>query len=56
MSVKEKEYATNLAKLEDLQKLQNKYEEVDGPQFKSLVKQFIQTKEIIKMKTKMFND
>lgn len=52
---KEKEYATNLAKLEQLKKLQDKYKLVDGPQYRALVKKFIQTQEIIKVKTDMFN-
>lgn len=56
LNIKESEYATNLAELEDLQKIQSKYDEVDGPQYRSLVKQFVQIKEIIKIKTEMFNN
>lgn len=51
----EKEYETNLVKLEDLQKLQEKYMQVDGPQYRALVKNFTRTKEMIKLKTEMFN-
>lgn len=52
---KEKEYETDLAKFEELQKLQDKYNQVDGSKYKDLVKKFKQTQEIIKMKTEMFN-
>lgn len=55
-SIKEKEYITDLAKLENLQKLQDKYNQVDNEQFRALVKKFIKTKEIIKMKTMLFNN
>lgn len=53
--MKKNEYATNLTKLESLKKLQNEYEEIDGPQFRTLVKKFIQTQEMIKIKTEMYN-
>lgn len=54
-NVKEKKYEADLAKFEELQKLQDKYKLVDGPQFKDLVKRFKQTQEIIKIKTEMLN-
>ncbi|KAL5242110.1 hypothetical protein ACI65C_009520 [Semiaphis heraclei] len=54
-NAKEKEYATDLAKFEELQKLQDKYKTVDGPQYKDLVKKYKQTQEIIKIKTEMLN-
>lgn len=54
-SAKEKEYETDLAKFEELQKLQDKYKTVDGPQYKDLVKKYKQTQEIIKIKTEMLN-
>lgn len=54
-TAKENEYIDNLKKLEDLKKLQNMYEKVDGPQYRTLVKKFIQAHEIIKIKTEMFN-
>ncbi|XP_025204932.1 uncharacterized protein LOC112601493 [Melanaphis sacchari] len=54
-NAKVKTYESDLAKFEELQKLQDKYELVDGPQFKDLVKKFKQTQEIIKIKTEMLN-
>jgi len=54
-NAKEKEYETDLSKFEELKKLQDKYKQVDGPQYKDLVKKFKQTQEIIKIKTEMFN-
>lgn len=54
-NAKEKEYESDLAKLEELQKLQDKYQAVDGPQYKDLVKRYKQTQEIIKIKTEMLN-
>jgi len=54
-NAKEKEYETDLAKFEELQKLQDKYKAVDGPQYKDLVKKYKQTQEIIKIKTEMLN-
>lgn len=54
-NAKKKEYAENLEKLENLKSLQDKYNQVDGPQYKALVKRFIQTQEIIKIKKEMFN-
>lgn len=50
---REKEYATNLSELENLQQIQDKYKEVDGPQYRALVKKFIQAQELIKIKTEM---
>ncbi|VVC33119.1 Hypothetical protein CINCED_3A011708 [Cinara cedri] len=54
-NAKKIEYTDNLAKLEDLKKLQGMYKQVDGPQYRTLIKKFIQTQEIIKIKTDMFN-
>lgn len=54
-NAKEKEYATDLTKFEELQKLQDKYKTVDGPQYKDLVRKYKQTQEIIKIKTEMLN-
>ncbi|CAI6365327.1 unnamed protein product [Macrosiphum euphorbiae] len=54
-STKEKEYESDLTKFEELQKLQEKYKLVDGPQYKDLVKRFKQAQEIIKIKTEMLN-
>jgi len=54
-STKKKEYETDLSKFEELQKLQEKYKLVDGPQYKDLVKRFKQAQEIIKIKTEMLN-
>lgn len=54
--MKENEYATNLVELENLEKLQNKYKEIDGPQFRALLKRFIQAQEMIKIKTEMLNN
>jgi len=54
--MKKNEYTTNLVKLESLRELQNKYKEIDGPEFRALVKRFIQTREMIKIKTEMFNN
>lgn len=51
---KEKESDINLAELENLQKLQIKYEQVDGPSYRALVNRFTQAKEIIKIKSEMF--
>lgn len=52
---KEKEYATNLVKLEELRELQEKYELVDGPEYRSIIEKFIQTQECIKIKTDLYN-
>lgn len=54
-NTKEKEYESDLTKFEELQKLQEKYKLVDGPQYKDLVKRFKQAQEIIKIKTEMLN-
>lgn len=56
LKTKESECATNLVKLKDLQKQQDKYKEVDGPEYKALVKRFIHIQEIIKIKTETFNN
>lgn len=53
---KENKYAENLTKLKDLQSQQDKYNQVDGPQYRALVQRFIQAQEIIKIKTEMFNN
>lgn len=52
---KKKEYTAELEKLENLQKLQEKYEAVDGPQYRALAKRFEQAQELIKLKMDMFN-
>ncbi|XP_050436128.1 reticulocyte-binding protein homolog 2a-like [Adelges cooleyi] len=53
---KEKEYTANLSKLEHLKTQQEKYNQVDGPEYRALVKSYLQTTEMIKMKTDMLND
>jgi len=53
---RENEYATNLIELEELEKLQNKYKEVDGPQFRALIKRYVRVQEMIKIKTEMLNN
>lgn len=53
---KEKEYFLHLEKLKNIQKLHDKYKEVDGPQYRTLIKKFIQFQEITKIKTEMYNN
>lgn len=53
---KENKYTVNLKNLKHLQSQQDKYNQVDGPQYRALVQKFIQTQEIIKIKTEMLND
>lgn len=54
-NTKEKEYQVNFKKLEDLQELQNKYNQVDGVQYRDIVKKFIQIQTVIKTKTELLN-
>lgn len=55
-NIKKKEYEISLKELENLQELQTKYKQVDGPQYKELVKRFTQIQTIIKAKTELFNN
>lgn len=55
-STKKKEHEISLKDLENLQELQAKYKQVDGPQYKELVKRFTQIQTIIKAKTELFNN
>lgn len=52
---KKKEYELNLKTLEDLRELQNKYKQVDGVQYRDIVKKFLQIQTIIKSKTELFH-
>lgn len=55
-NTKKKEYEISLKDLESLKELQTKYEQVDGPQYKELVKRFTQIQTITKAKTELFNN